>query len=325
MWTPSRRQAEIQFDTRGRATVIDSVNPDGSVLRQTRLYGTDDRLLEEQYSRDDRLEAKRIFAYDSDGRRTETREVKPDGTESVVERYAYDDGQIEKDLLFDVSADSSVGFGCGTSTDGAPGDAGPGLWTVSVGEDSVDKLVVHNAAGRVIATVLFTRDDRGRVVKEELHHGTPGGISTFLDRVPPDERDSAAALFDAVMPDRTVATITHVYDSRGLLVATKRRFGILSEESSEFTYDDRGNPVLERSVTTGGQASLNGQGQIQITPEKTRVREIRFDYRYDDHGNWIERIVSAGLDEEVPSQSANAERRTIVYYFNESGLPGPPA
>jgi hypothetical protein len=162
-------------------------------------------------------------------------------------------------------------------------------------------------------------------VKEELHHGTPGGISTFLDRVPPDERDSAAALFDAVMPDRTVATITHVYDSRGLLVATKRRFGILSEESSEFTYDDRGNPVLERSVTTGGQASLNGQGQIQITPEKTRVREIRFDYRYDDHGNWIERIVSAGLDEEVPSQSANAERRTIVYYFNESGQPGPPA
>jgi hypothetical protein len=293
------------------------------VFRQTRLYVTDDRLLEEQYSRDDRLEAKRIFAYDSDGRRTETREVKPDGTESVVERYAYDDGQIEKDVLVDVSADSSVGFGCETSTDGAPGDAGPGLWTVGVGDDSVDRLVVHNATGQVIVTALFTRDDRGRVVKEELHHGAHGGISTFLDRVPLDERDSAAALFDAVMPDRTFATITHVYDSRGVLVATTRRFGILSEESSEFTYDDRGNPVLERSVTTGGQATLDGQGQLRITPEQTRVREVRFDYTYDDHGNWIERIVSGRSDEKVPSQPANAERRTIVYYSSESGLPGP--
>ncbi len=91
-------------------------------------------------------------------------------------------------------------------------------------EDRLSEMLMKNAEGEVLRRFVLTRDEQGRLVKDEL----------LLE-------DGAARM-----------TIEYTYDELGRLTATLLRHFGLEEERLTYSYDDRGNQaevVTERGQT----------------------------------------------------------------------------
>ena len=56
------------------------------------------------------------------------------------------------------------------------------------------------------------------------------------------------------------------------------------------------------------------EGSLQNTPDKVIVQHNRFEYRYDAHRNWVERIVLIRPESNPEFQPSNIERRAIAYH-----------
>jgi hypothetical protein len=55
-------------------------------------------------------------------------------------------------------------------------------------------------------------------------------------------------------------------------------------------------------------------GVVKSEEQPSRTQHARFEYQYDAHGNWTERIVSQRLEPNTVERRSNIERRTIAYY-----------
>lgn len=54
---------------------------------------------------------------------------------------------------------------------------------------------------------------------------------------------------------------------------------------------------------------------VVVTEDEAPLNyETRFEYKYDQHGNWTERVVSGRIDSESVFRRSNVERRVITYY-----------
>jgi succinate dehydrogenase/fumarate reductase flavoprotein subunit len=96
------------------------------------------------------------------------------------------------------------------------------------------------------------------------------------------------------------------------------RMGALSEERTTSRYNDRDDPIDEISEHHSRSAGMDADGVVQATEEAPRTHHTRFDYQYDDDGNWTERIVWGRVDESSDFQRSNVMRRTITYYRAEA-------
>jgi hypothetical protein len=95
--------------------------------------------------------------------------------------------------------------------------------TVYDGRDRLSEMRVQGAEGEVLRRFVLTRDEQGRLVKDEL----------LLE-------DGAARM-----------TNEYAYDDLGRRIATLRRLFGLEEERERYRYDDRGN--WAEVVTDRGQ------------------------------------------------------------------------
>ena len=55
-------------------------------------------------------------------------------------------------------------------------------------------------------------------------------------------------------------------------------------------------------------------GTLTIDEKPCGVQHVRFEYRYDAHGNWTERVVWQRTEPNADERRSNIERRTIDYY-----------
>jgi hypothetical protein len=58
---------------------------------------------------------------------------------------------------------------------------------------------------------------------------------------------------------------------------------------------------------------VGADGTMRATEEAPRTHHIRYDYRYDSHGNWTERVVSSRADAQSEFTRSNVEWRRITY------------
>ena len=75
------------------------------------------------------------------------------------------------------------------------------------------------------------------------------------------------------------------------------RMGGLSEQRTTFRYNDHDDPTDEISEDHSRGASMDSDGVVHTSDERSEAQHTRFDYQYDDHGNWTERIVWSRIDE----------------------------
>lgn len=84
--------------------------------------------------------------------------------------------------------------------------------------------------------------------------------------------------------------------------------------------DDHDNPILERSESSSQKGGFDPNGTLRTEMDRRDRHDVQLEYRYDDHGNWVERIVSGRTDESQPFQRTNVEWRTIAYFGTDEVL-----
>jgi hypothetical protein len=90
--------------------------------------------------------------------------------------------------------------------------------------------------------------------------------------------------------------------------------GRLGEHRSTYLYGDGDDPIEEINEDRHREANIKEDGGLEYAPDRVDLQRNLFEYRYDAHGNWTERVVWNRLEPNPDFQRSNVERRAITYY-----------
>lgn len=182
-------------------------------------------------------------------------------------------------------------------------------------QDRPVELNFRDEAQNVQRRLVITRDEEGRIVREQIFVDTSLLIgSANVEAAPREDRKELERTFSVLMPDGIFATFEYAYDELGRVAQTITRMASLSEARRTYTYDDHGNPIEEHDQENTREANANEQGELVTTSESSSESWTRHEYRYDDRGNWIERVTSVRHAPERDLHRSTIERRTITYF-----------
>jgi hypothetical protein len=324
-WRPLKNRFVATFRSDGQLSEIEHHNPDGSVPREVRLYDEAGRLTEDQWWSNDLLTRRVLHTYGVAGRSASAVTIDADGAKSETERCQYDENERKtKTVLLPVPETSGASCSAGScgimfGVDGTDvAYSAPGATTSTTIYDEHDRpseVSFYDANNALVSRVGFSRDQEGRVLSERMEFAGPGGLlgSAFDANVPADERASMIELLKTVFDDQAFSVATYAYDEKGRRIQTIRRMGKLSEERVTVRYDDFDNPVEEVRSDVNREMRMD-DGVVKTEEKPSHVQHVRFQYQYDSHGNWTERIVSQRLEPNADERPSNIERRTIAYY-----------
>jgi len=319
-WQAPRGVSTVRFRHDGQVSEGESHNPDGSIARWAHVYDDAGRIVERQFWMDDGPRSRVAYSYDALGRLAAAEDVAVDGTRREAERCRYDDGGRKIKMIF-LSPDrtgSPIHYRFeGTENTYSVAEA----VTLTVAYDDRDLPVegsFHDSTGGLARHIVFSRDHEGRLLNEVVHFG---GNSPFpeiqrdADIVPLDKDPSMAAALAMAFEDRIFCNVAYTYDKKGRLLERTMFFGILSEERTTFEYDDSDYPTAETLRTRNRRVDVDDDGVVRTTEEEPDVQQhSRYDYQYDSHGNWTERVGSYRRGSPPAFQRSNIERRTLTYY-----------
>jgi YD repeat-containing protein len=305
-WQPARGLVITSFRPDGSVSASDFHNPDGSIVHTRWAYDDAGRLMESNFQLNDGpIEGRTLYFYDDIGRHVRTVELVRDGTPADSESCTYDAAGRKTKVRFLGAVGRKVsGYGVEGSEQAYPA---PGATTMTTSYDErglPGKVVFQDANGNMVTQVAFVRDGAGRLLSEEVHLGGRSAFPELLEKAPPGERDRMAALIQKVWGGPFSAT-TYAYDAQGRMVERVRRSGTLRDERTTYRYEDRDDPAAATTENRNREARLDESGGVEYTPDKVTVSHGRFEYVYDAHGNWTERVVSG----------SNIERRAITYHI----------
>ena len=206
----------------------------GSISRWARVYDDRGRLIEAQSWMDDGPRTRVLHAYDAQGRSTVALEVDSDGTQRQVETCEYDSaGRKTKISVLPAPHGVPMMYG----VEGTEHSFGaPGATTLAVTYDERDlpvEGVFHDTTGAVVRRIVFSRDDKGRVLSEVVYLDAefpfPDMTSAAPD-APVMEREQLAALMKVVFADQVFCRTDYAYDPAGRLLERTMRMGALSDD-----------------------------------------------------------------------------------------------
>jgi hypothetical protein len=324
-WSPLKNRFVATFRADGQLSEVDHHNPDGSVPREVRAYDDAGRLTEDQWWLNEVLTRRVVHTYDVGGRSASAMTVDADGAKHETERCQYDEnGRKTKIVILQVPETSGAicsTRSCGTmygveGTDVAYSAPGATAWSTTYDEhERASEVVFHDASHALVSRVVFSRDQDGRVLSERMEFAGPGGLlGPAVDaNMPTDERASLMELLKTVFEDHTFSLATYTYDEKGHRIETVRRMGTLSEQRVTVRYDDFDNPVEEVRSDVSREMRID-DGVVKTEERPSHVHFVRFEYQYDAHGNWTERIVWQRIEPNTDERPSNVERRMIAYY-----------
>jgi YD repeat-containing protein len=170
----------------------------------------------------------------------------------------------------------------------------------------------------IILRVILTRDSAGRLVREESRSGDrqPLPIAQIFENAPADERVAAEAVLAQLFnPQKAIWSTTYRYDDRSCQIERCTWIGGLKQSRTTWEYDEHDNVIREiKQETVGGGLQTDESGKLQFINEKLSNHGVRYEYKYDSHGNWTGRVVSMRYETNLDLQRSNTERREINYY-----------
>lgn len=114
--------------------------------------------------------------------------------------------------------------------------------------------------------------------------------------------------------------ISYIYDDEGRVAEKHERTGFAREKITKIIYNDRGDKMQEIATASGAlNPPKNKEGELSPgSPERPDLpderSDVRFDYKYDGFGNWVEQTISSASDENESRRTSSTSRRTITYY-----------
>jgi len=324
-WRPLKTRFVATFRPDGQLSEVEHHNPDGSIPREVRVYDEAGRLTEDQWWSNEVLTRHVVHTYDAGGRPASAVAVDAVGTKREAELCRYDANGRRTKLVFlpvpESSGATCLMGSCGPMYGVEGSDvaySAPGATTRTTTYDEHDRpseMTFHDANDALVSRVVLSRDQDGRVLSERMEFTGPGGLlgPAFDANVPADERASLRELLETVFEDEALTIATHAYDEKGRRIETVRRMGQLFEERMTVRYNDFDNPVEEVRLEVNREMGMD-DGAVKREEGPPHVQHVRFEYRYDAHGNWIERIVRQRMEPNTDEQPSNIEQRTITYH-----------
>ncbi len=303
----------VAFDRDRRVVQLDQRGREDSVFRTTYNYDADGRLRETQAGTADAPIMHRVVhTSDETGRPLAVTETGEDGVEHTTHTSSYDDKgrRTTVHVLPPALGDTAMTFGIEGS---ALGYGAPGATTITTRYDERDlsrEALFQDASGAVIRRIVLVRDGDGRVVTEEAENVAPLALPEGPE-MSADDREQLLAL--ARLAFATMRT-TYEYDAEGRLVSRTQRMGLLAEDRTAYSYDERGNAIEEFTASVNRDMNLDAEGRPQTGADTTRWHDIRLAYEYDGRGNWKARIVRNRFTKDAEFEPSNVEWRTIEYY-----------
>jgi hypothetical protein len=300
MWKAPQRVTVEEFRPDGKLRVSEYRNPDGSVSRSIYSYDDAGLLIESRSENSDGTAGRGTCSYDDRGRPIRSVSYAPDGSVGLTVENAYAaDGSytlvihyphMQGDVAFSFGEDD---FDYSLNAPGAATGA-----TAFGGHGRESEILLKGADGNLLRRLVRTRDESGRLVKDELFLG----VQPLNPEIP---------LFGA---GASLMTREYTYDEQGRRVEVVRRMFGLSEDRETIRYDDRGNRTETTTVHQHREANLI-EGNLEYGEAKVdRQQQARFVYRFDARGNWTERVTSQRYGENPDFTPCSIERREIAYY-----------
>jgi hypothetical protein len=196
---------------------------------------------------------------------------------------------------------------------GIPAQGAATLTTVYDRRGFPAEALAHGARHELIARTIYVCNEQGHIVEEKIEPGHEPG-SGFADQLPEEVRSVMAKVLASHFMQQHVVS---KYDEAGNRIEMKRDSGPSGSDTRRTRYDGHGNKILEESesVDRGGmQFDQNGEE----VPETVQVDEsrssTRFEYKYDDHGNWTEQVMWSKVEPEEKEFRSMIEKRTLSYF-----------
>lgn len=301
-WTESGWSRSALFNPDGRLSKTEDQNRDGSTRDSEWLYDETGRLSEMRSGMRGSAVRRTQYLYDQTGRVSRTVVIEPDGSTVDSERYTYDEfGKKTKTVFLRTRIEEMKN---------SVSASGAAFHMITYGADPLpSEVCICDVDGKLIRRLTLECNESGRLLKEETSM-----TGSSLQHFQSGEHQQAVKSAISQIFGETFSSTTYKYDDRGRLVERNTRIGTLQEDRTTYRYDDRDDPVEETMESTSREASLKDEGTLNYTTHASNVQHTRFEYRYDQHGNWTSRIVFIRLEPEPEFQCSNIERREIHYY-----------
>lgn len=183
------------------------------------------------------------------------------------------------------------------------------------------EVVYRNPEQKAIYRILLEYDDQNRIARESVLYGDVlagtwcGRAESEGPLVPsPEEVEKIMAEFKIFNPDGVFAILEYEYDARGRVTQLVDRMPPVWDIRRTFAYDGRDNVVEEHYESTSRNASVDDQGRLATSNEQHDESWTRHEYRYDNRGNWIEKVTFSRVAPDRDFHRSSIERRTITYH-----------
>ena len=302
-WRPPRFSTMTHFLPDGQISEVEYHHPDGSVYRIGNYYDDAGKLKESRSRSNNDAETSSLYHYDDSGRLIRVASIDESGLQKDSQVFRYDDtGRKTAQYFLSI-------------------DAGSGAMSFSPGlgdSDQTTESVWYDRNHRFLQRVTYTRDANGKLLKEEMHLDDDAFASGEIARASiTEEREQLMAQLTKLLgADRVMAITSYRYDEGGRQIERRIQMANLGDTRTTYTYDDRGNAVDEVAVSGHREMQVDETGNEYFTNESSETTSAHYDYQYDAHGNWIERITWSAAQNSSALQRSNIERRQISYYPN---------
>ncbi len=319
-WLPPRTLYLCVFRPDGKISQSDHHNLDGSVAHTQWLYDEAGRLVESQFWINDGEPDSVLYQYDSTGRFARTVHTNRDGSRSEGETCTYDSSGRRTKLCVLPPQHPGVlsTYRAEGSETGYPAPGATTMTTIYDERDLPAEVRFTDAHQQPVSRVVLLRDDAGRLVSEEMYMDERPPVPDLRERLqgaPPEAHAQISALLAQLLgPDQAFSRTAYEYGPDGRLLVRSRSMAAIMEERTTFRYDDHGNEIEEITERKSRSVGIDAQSELRTTSEDSRKDQIRFDYKYDARGNWVERVVWGMHEPNADFQRSDVERREISYY-----------
>lgn len=298
------------YDDNGRPLSIVSEG-DGGTFEKIYSYDETGRLVKIANSRGEIT----TFDFDQQGHKTETRVVKNADERKTAKAVGIDvvfadiDGTALMDFSFSGNANS--------------------FKTIYNNQDQPTETQAYDAAGTLLGRFVRTFDEKGRIT--DVREMTDNPMSMFpakeLAQMMAQSGISAeemrAEMSKAMKVFGGESGKSYGYDAKGYI--TKAIVdGMMGTFIRTYIYNEHGDVIEEQTglaprkgIPMGVPFNVSEAGEVVFSkppsewppePDLGASRGSRYGYKYDDHGNWIERTVT------YDQQPSFTSHRELTYY-----------
>jgi len=298
------------FNPEGALVMSECEYPDGSGSQTEYVYDAAGRLRETRS--DD--EITRTYEYDNRGRLVRVY-LAEDGTKQLCEEIRHrSDGSKSKVEHLPPPGDERVHAHRIEGTDELI--SAQGASSITTNYDAAGyplEVLVHNSENTLLLRTALRHDAAGRVIEMVQQVGDTAAFAGVPEMagMPAEMRNA----FEQIFTSGTVMGRTSFsYDDQGRCVG-RISSGPFDEGTDTTTYDEQGNVLTELRYDERRDIEIDQSGHITGTRERgSSVFETRFEYEYDEHGNWTKCTTYSRGGAGKEFTNSGVEHRTISYY-----------